>query len=71
MAGVLDLVGPGVVTGEDVKKVFDFAKAEGFALPAVNVVGTDSVNAVLEAAAIAGSDVIVQLSELNNFYRYY
>lgn len=62
MAGVLDLVGPGVVTGEDVKKVFDHAKSEGFALPAVNVVGTDSVNAVLEAAAQANSPIIVQFS---------
>ena len=62
MAGVLDLVGPGVVTGEDVKKVFDHAKAEGFALPAVNVVGTDSVNAVIEAAAEAKSPIIVQFS---------
>jgi len=47
---VLDHVKPGVVSGDDVKKIFEIAKAEQFALPAVNVVSTDSVNAVLEAA---------------------
>ena len=55
-------VKPGVVTGEAYKAVIDAAKAGGYALPAVNVVGTNSVNAVLEAAAKAGSDVIIQLS---------
>lgn len=59
---VLDVVKPGVVTGSDVQKVFKIAKEEGFALPAVNVVGTDSVNAVLEAAAAVKSPVIIQFS---------
>ncbi|WP_281646764.1 class II fructose-bisphosphate aldolase [Parendozoicomonas sp. Alg238-R29] len=59
---ILDLVKPGVLFGDDVQKVFDAAKAGQFALPAVNVVGTDSVNAVLEAAATAKSPVIVQFS---------
>ena len=53
---------PGVVTGKAYQAMIDAAKAGGYALPAVNVVGTNSVNAVLEAAAKAGSDVIVQLS---------
>ena len=53
---------PGVVTGKAYQAVIDAAKAGGYALPAVNVVGTNSVNAVLEAAAKAGSDVIIQLS---------
>ncbi len=53
---------PGVVTGKDYQAVIEAAKAGGYALPAVNVVGTDSVNAVLEAAAKAGSDVVIQLS---------
>jgi fructose-bisphosphate aldolase class II len=51
-----------VVTGADYRALVDAAKAGGYALPAVNVVGTDSANAVLEAAAKAGSDVIIQLS---------
>jgi fructose-bisphosphate aldolase class II len=62
MTKVLDLVSPGVVTGDDVQKVLQIAKDEGFALPAVNVVGTDSVNAVLEAAAAVNSPIIVQFS---------
>lgn len=53
---------PGVVTGKAYQAVIQAAKDGGYALPAVNVVGTNSVNAVLEAAAEAGSDVIIQLS---------
>ncbi|NCD33860.1 MAG: class II fructose-bisphosphate aldolase [Spartobacteria bacterium] len=59
---ILDAVKPGVVTGEDVQKIFKIAKEEGFALPAVNCVGTDSCNAVLEAAAKAQAPVIIQFS---------
>jgi fructose-bisphosphate aldolase class II len=62
MTKVLDVVKAGVVTGDDVQKLLQVAKDEGFALPAVNVVGTDSVNAVLEAAAIAKSPIMVQFS---------
>lgn len=53
---------PGVVTGEEYKSLVAACKAGGFALPAVNVTGTNTANAVLEAAAKAGSDVIIQLS---------
>jgi len=53
---------PGVVTGEAYQAMIEAAKQGGYALPAVNVVGTNSANAVLEAAAEAGSDVIIQLS---------
>lgn len=60
--GVLDIVKPGVLVGDDVNKLYEFAKNEGFAIPAVNVVGSDSVNAVLEAAKTAKSPVIVQFS---------
>ncbi|MEA3330996.1 MAG: class II fructose-bisphosphate aldolase [Campylobacterota bacterium] len=59
---ILDIVKPGVLFGEDVQKVYAHAKEVGFALPAVNVVGTDSVNAVLEAAAKVNSPVIIQFS---------
>lgn len=51
MSKIFDFVKPGVISGDDVQKVFEVAKENKFALPAVNVVGTDSVNAVLEAAA--------------------
>jgi fructose-bisphosphate aldolase class II len=53
---------PGVVTGEDYRALVAACKSGGYALPAVNVVGTNTVNAVLEAAAKNKSDVIVQLS---------
>ncbi len=53
---------PGVVSGKDYQAMVSAAKNGGYALPAVNVVGTNTINAVLEAAAVAGSDVIVQLS---------
>jgi fructose-bisphosphate aldolase class II len=59
---VLDVVKPGVVTGDDVQKIFAIAKENNFAIPAVNVVGTDSVNAVLEAAKKVNSPVIIQFS---------
>jgi len=55
-------VRPGVVTGEAYRQVIEAAKSGGYALPAVNVVGTNSINAVLEAAAKAKSDVVIQLS---------
>lgn len=59
---ILDIVKPGVVTGEDVQKVFAFCKEHKFALPAVNVISTDTINAVLESAAKAKSAVIIQFS---------
>ena len=62
MSKIFDFLKPGVVTGDDVQKLFEIAKANNFALPAVNCVGTDSINAVLEAASKAKSPVIVQFS---------
>ncbi len=59
---VLDHVKAGVVSGDDMQKIFELAKSEGFAIPAVNVVGTSSVNAVLEAAKEINSPIIVQFS---------
>ncbi|MCI0753107.1 class II fructose-bisphosphate aldolase [Teichococcus vastitatis] len=53
---------PGVVTGADYLALLDACREGGYALPAVNVVGTNSINAVLEAAAKNKSDVIIQLS---------
>ena len=60
--GVLNIVEAGVLTGSEAKKLFAYAKEQGFAIPAVNVVGTDSVNAVLEVAAKVKSPIIVQFS---------
>lgn len=52
----------GVLHGEEVAALFDDAQAHGYALPAVNIIGTNSLNATLETAAEVGSPVIVQLS---------
>lgn len=62
MTKILDIVKPGVLFGDDVSKVFEHAKKNGFALPAVNVVGTNSINAVLETAKVVNSPVIIQFS---------
>jgi fructose-bisphosphate aldolase class II len=62
MKRVLDVVKPGVVTGDDLNKLLAVAKEEGFAMPAVNVVGTDSINGILEAAKAVNSPVMIQLS---------
>ncbi len=57
-----EIVSAGVVTGDDVQKIFALCKEGQFALPAVNVINSDSINAVLEATAKAKSAVIVQFS---------
>ncbi len=59
---ILDHVKPGVIAGDDVRNVFKIAKDNQFALPAVNVVSTNSVNAVMEAAREVNSPVIIQFS---------
>jgi len=53
---------PGVITGKELQELFAIAKAEQFALPAVNVTGTNTMNAVLETARELGSPVIIQFS---------
>lgn len=53
---------PGVATGEEVQEIFKYAKAKGFALPAVNVVGSNTINGVLETAAELNAPVIIQFS---------
>jgi len=61
-AKVFDVVKPGVVLGDDVQKLFQVARENEFAIPAVNVVGTNSVNAVMEAARVVNSPIIIQFS---------
>lgn len=53
---------PGVITGKQVQEVFQLAKEKKFALPAVNVIGSNSINGVLETAAALNAPVIVQFS---------
>jgi len=59
---VSEKIKPGVVTGNDVQLLFKIAKDNEFAIPAVNAVSTGSVNAVLEAAMVVNSPVIIQFS---------
>lgn len=53
---------PGVATGKEVQEIFKYAKSKGFALPAVNVTGSNTINAVLETAAELKAPVIIQFS---------
>jgi fructose-bisphosphate aldolase class II len=53
---------PGVASGNEVQKIFKLAKEKGFALPAVNVIGSNTINAVLETAKKLNSPVIIQFS---------
>ena len=53
---------PGVATGDQVQEIFNYAKEKGFAIPGVNVRGSDTINGVLETAAELNSPVIVQFS---------
>lgn len=55
-------VKPGVVSGDDLQALFAFAKSKSFALPAINVINTSTVNAVMEAAAEIKSPAILQFS---------
>ncbi|MEJ2003746.1 MAG: class II fructose-bisphosphate aldolase [Cyclobacteriaceae bacterium] len=52
----------GVLTGSEVQRMFDFAKEKGFAIPGVNVIGTNTVNAAMETAAKTKSPIIIQFS---------
>ena len=62
MGKIADKVKPGVVTGSDLQFIFKVAQENNFAIPAVNVVGSSSVNSVMEAAKIANAPVMIQFS---------
>lgn len=53
---------PGVATGDEVQAIFNYAKEKGFALPAVNVIGSSTINGVIETAAKLNAPVIIQFS---------
>ena len=53
---------PGVATGKEVQEIHQYAKEKGFAMPAVNVIGSNSINAVLETAVALNAPVIIQFS---------
>ena len=56
------LIKPGVATGNEVQAIFKLAKSKKFALPAVNVIGSNTINTVLETAKELNSPVIIQFS---------
>ena len=56
------MIKAGVATGNEVQEIFEHAKKHGYALPAINVVNTSTVNAVLESARDNNSPAIVQFS---------
>ncbi len=62
MGKITEAIKPGVVTGADLQFIFKVAKENQFALPAVNVVSSSSVNAVMEAAKVANAPVMIQFS---------
>ena len=53
---------PGVATGNEVQEIFKLAKSKEFALPAVNVISSSSINAALETAKDLNAPVIIQFS---------
>ncbi len=59
---VLDNLSNGVLSGNDIQKLFSIAKDNNFAIPAINVVSSSSINAVLESASEVNSPVIIQFS---------
>uniref|UniRef100_A0A0W0EVZ2 Fructose-bisphosphate aldolase n=1 Tax=Moniliophthora roreri TaxID=221103 RepID=A0A0W0EVZ2_MONRR len=68
--GLLDTVPTGVLTGENVVKVFDYAKEHKFAIPAINVTSSSTANAVLEAARLEDikAPIILQVSQGGSAY---
>ncbi|EJF57839.1 fructose-bisphosphate aldolase [Dichomitus squalens LYAD-421 SS1] len=61
--GVLDIVPPGVLTGDNVRKLFEYAKQNQFAIPSINVTSSSVANSVLEAARDIKAPIIIQVSQ--------
>jgi fructose-bisphosphate aldolase class II len=59
---ILNIINPGVINGDEARIIFELAKKKQFAIPAINCIGTDSINTVLETAAKVRSPVIIQFS---------
>ncbi|CAG8705831.1 1015_t:CDS:2, partial [Ambispora leptoticha] len=53
----------GVITGDNVRKLFQYAHEHSFAIPAVNVSSSSTINAALEAARDIKAPLIIQLSQ--------
>jgi fructose-bisphosphate aldolase class II len=59
---------PGVATGDQIQEIFRYAKEKGFALPAINVTSSSTVNGVMETAAKLNAPVIAQFSNGGSLY---
>eukprot|EP00525_Craspedostauros_australis_P004592 CAMPEP_0198121414 /NCGR_PEP_ID=MMETSP1442-20131203/32043_1 /TAXON_ID= /ORGANISM="Craspedostauros australis, Strain CCMP3328" /LENGTH=329 /DNA_ID=CAMNT_0043780219 /DNA_START=60 /DNA_END=1046 /DNA_ORIENTATION=+ len=62
MASLNDIVPAGVVTGDDLVTLLDHARANSYAIPAVNCTSSSTINAALEAARLAKSPIMIQVS---------
>merc|ERR1712107_774373 len=62
MGGLNGIVPAGVVTGDNLIKLFEYCKKNGHAIPAFNCTSTSTINAVLQAARDINSPVIIQFS---------
>jgi fructose-bisphosphate aldolase class II len=62
MTNLTNLVPAGVVSGEHLNTLYRVAREKNYAIPAVNVISTNSINAALEAAYQCKSPIIIQLS---------
>ncbi|KAI8331656.1 fructose-bisphosphate aldolase [Chlamydoabsidia padenii] len=60
--GILDIVPAGVIVGDDLRKLFEYAREHKFAIPAINCTSTSTINAALEAARDIKSPIIIQFS---------
>lgn len=58
-----DSVKPGVVTGQALVDLLNYAKQKEFAIPGVNIVGSNSINACMEAAKLYGGPIMVTFSK--------
>ncbi|KAL1931758.1 hypothetical protein VTP01DRAFT_9902 [Rhizomucor pusillus] len=66
--GLLDIVPAGVVTGDNLRKLFNYAREHKFAIPAINCTSTSTINAALEAARDIKSPIIIQFSNGGSAY---
>jgi len=62
MTGLSGLVPAGVVTGDNLLKLFTYCRENAIALPAFNCTSSSTINAVLEAAKVLKSPVIIQVN---------
>jgi len=62
MSKILNFVKTGIIFGKDIERLFSLAKKHQFAIPAINCVSIDSINAVLESANNCRSPIIIQFS---------